>query len=474
MAEIQEILEEYIQFVVDYAPYLYVIPSSGADESFGKGAAAAAHAIDFLYEVYNDNRFESKREQMLSKIVELADFIISLQCNQQSSYAYGGFRSSENSNYYYAIDAMRAIPALIRAYELTGTQSYLDSAILAGGTFLYNMQRKPSEIGIHDKYYGGFAQAVAEDGSWIAEMHIVDLYGLKALRKLFDLTNDQKYMEMLNDMLNFYRYGIENLYVMFSPGPSGDGKWHRVGVYENTVIDDDFAYALHALYEYEGWSTTVRKVYEELNASDSGGGYPAYNSAVCWAGYIDVEAKMPACEYYDSVSAGILWKIRKRHDKISYEFSRKIIGKFYQEFMFWGLKFRDYSPVENKQSIVTVSWLGIFLIKYRPINTVFTRILDVIGEKVMFYPLVEEGEKKAYGEGVEIEAVVEPLRAEELVFEHGYVETDQIRVYVFSPIRNRDKIEWKGRFYEVGPVQEYSFRGETVYRASICRRMSET
>ena len=473
MTETREIIEKYIQFVIDYAPYFYVIPESGPDESFGKGTAAAAHAIDFLYEAYNDRRFEDSKNEILNKIVELAEFIVSLQCNQPDSYSYGGFKNLEAGTSYYSIDAMRAIPALIKAHELTGNQAYLDSAILAGGTFLYNMQKKPSEIGVHDKYYGGFAQAVTEDGVWSPEMRIVDLYGLKALKKLHDLTSDQKYAEMIDDMLAFYRYGIENFYLMFSPGPDGDGRWHRTGIGESAVFDDDFAYALNALYEYEGWTSTVRRVYGHLNASDCNSQYPAYNPAVCWAGYIDVEAKAPACQYYDAVSAGILWHIRRKHDKISYECSRKIIEKYHGNFMFWGLKFENYSPIEDKQSIITVSWLGIFLTRYKPINTTFTKILGSLGEKITFYPLVEEGEKASYGDEIEIEAVVEPLRSEEIVFESGYMESDQIKVYVYFPIRNRDRIEWKGRLYEVGPVEEYSFRGETVYKASVCRRVDK-
>lgn len=473
MVETEEIIQKYIQFILDYAPYFHVVPNSGPDESFGKGVAAAAHSIDFLYEIYKDKRFEDRKDEILSKVIEIADFIISLQCIQQDSYAYGGFKSREASTEYYSIDAMRAIPALIKVYELTENQTYLDSAILAGGTFLYNMQKKPSEIGVHDKYYGGFAHAVSEDSTWNPEMHIVDLYGLKALKMLQDLTADQKYFEMINDMLNFYRYGIENFYLIFSPSPNGDGKWHRVGIYENAVYDDDFAYALNALYEHEGWTSTVRKVYEHLNASDSNSHYPAYNPAICWAGYLDVEAKAPACHYYDAVSAGILWQIRRRRDKISYEYSRKIIERNYEKFMFWGLKFEDYSPIENKQSTITVSWLGIFLTKYKPVNTTFIRVLGTLGEKITFYPLVEEGEAAAYGEGIEMEAVVEPLRAEEIVFEPGYIESDQIKVYVYFPLRNRDRIEWKGRLYEAGPVQEYSFRGETIYKAAVCRRVDK-
>lgn len=473
MAETEEIIEKYLQFVIDYAPYFYVVPDQGPDESFGRGTAAAAHAIDFLYETYNDKRFDDWQGEILDKIVELADFIVSLQCNQPDSPAYGGFKNVEMGTSYYSIDAMRAIPALIEAYELTESQAYIDSAILAGGTFLHNMQRKPSEIGVHDKYYGGFAQTVTEDGAWNPEMHIVDLYGLKALKMLYDLTADQKYAQMISDMLNFYRYGIENFYLMFSPGPNGDGKWHRTGIYENAIFDDDFAYALNALYEYEGWSSTIRRVYSHLNSSDINSQYPAYNPAVCWAGYIDVDAKAPACQYYDAVSAGILWQIRRRHDKISYEYSRKIIEKYHENFTFWGLKFEDYAPIENEQSTITVSWIGLFLVKYKPAKTTFTKILDALGEKITFYPLIEEGEKSVYGDGIEMEAVIEPLRTEEIVFEAGYMESDQIRVYVYFPLRNRDRIEWKGKIYEAGPIQEYSFKGETVYKAAVCRRVDK-
>jgi len=468
---LRKILEIYLQFILDYAPYFYVIPDSSPDESFGKGPAAAAHAIDFLYEVYKNKQFEDRKAEIIDKIVELANFIVSLQYTAESSYAYGGFRSSERSTYYYSIDAMRAIPALIKAYELTENQSYADSAELSGGSFLYNMQWKPSEIGIHDKYYGGFAQAVTEDGSWIEDMYIVDLYGLKGLKKLYELTGDEKYAKMIDDMLGFYRYGIENFYAKFSPGPNGDGDWHRVDSAESTIIDDDFAYALNALYEYEGWSSTAKRVYETLNSILSAD-YPAYNPAICWAGYLNVENREAACNYYDAVTAGILWNIRRKHDKISYKFVEKVLRKNYEKLMFWGLKFEDYSPVEDKKSTITVSWLGIFLTNYKPVNTAFTKILEMFGEEVAFYPLVEEGEKTVYGSPIEIKAIIDSLNAEEVVLEPGRIETDYIKVYVFSPIRNHDKIEWKGKPYEVGSGQDYNFRGETVYKAAVCRRLA--
>ena len=46
--------DAYYQFIMDYAPYVYVIPESGPDMMWGRAAFAAAFAIDFLYEAYFD------------------------------------------------------------------------------------------------------------------------------------------------------------------------------------------------------------------------------------------------------------------------------------------------------------------------------------------------------------------------------------------------------------------------------------
>lgn len=180
--------QQYFTFIMDYAPYFYVIPGTGVDTEWGRGPAAAAHAIDFLNEAYQSSQFESEKTAIYNKIVELANYLVSIQCTDDGKLAYGGFQSKDGSADYYSIDAMRAVPALLKAYTLTGTTSYLDAATLAGETFLYNMQHKPSELEVHDQYYGGFAQAVTITDEWLPEMHSVDLYGLIALKKLYDRT----------------------------------------------------------------------------------------------------------------------------------------------------------------------------------------------------------------------------------------------------------------------------------------------
>jgi hypothetical protein len=44
--------EAYYNFVMDYAPYLYVTPSSGPDLTWGKATLAGAFAIDSSTDAY--------------------------------------------------------------------------------------------------------------------------------------------------------------------------------------------------------------------------------------------------------------------------------------------------------------------------------------------------------------------------------------------------------------------------------------
>ena len=57
---------------------------------------------------------------------------------------------------------------------------------------------------------------------------------------------------------------------------------------KNLIYDDDFSYGLLGLHGYEGWSSSVNKVYEFISAIGASSEYPSYNPAICWAGYVDV------------------------------------------------------------------------------------------------------------------------------------------------------------------------------------------
>ncbi|MEM3551829.1 MAG: hypothetical protein QXV01_12160, partial [Candidatus Bathyarchaeia archaeon] len=156
--------EAYYQFVMDYAPYVYVIPESGPDPAWGRAAFAAAFAIDFLSEAYSAKQFKDRKTAIYDKIVSLADWLLTQQCTDPQKKAYGGFKSNENSTYYYSVDACRVIPSLLRAYELTNDADYLNAAKLSGSTFLKTMQDQQA--------YGGFARAVTIEDAWLLQLDV--------------------------------------------------------------------------------------------------------------------------------------------------------------------------------------------------------------------------------------------------------------------------------------------------------------
>ncbi|MCW4003445.1 MAG: hypothetical protein NWE95_05995 [Candidatus Bathyarchaeota archaeon] len=465
----------YYQFVMDYAPYLYVIPEVGPDLSWGKAAFAAGFAVDFLYEAYFDAQFDDRSGEIEAKIVELADWIITQQITDEQKQAYGGFKSTETSAICYSVDIGRTVPALLKAYELTSKVNYLNSAKLAASTFLINMQQQPAALGIHDRYYGGFARAVDTAGTWQGQMDVESLYCLIALRMLCesDPTNKGIYQTMTQDAVNFYRVGIEDLALYFDPLPRGDGRWHRVGLSDDTVYDDSIAYALLGLYDFEGYSSTVRTTYNAINSIEASPQYPAYNSAICWAGYINTKTKTPTCVYYDTVAAGILTKIRRNHDKLSYDFSGKIITKNPDRFMFWGVNHATYEPVENQQAMATVCWLGQFLLNYEAPLTRFTQILNSKGENLTLYPITQAGERVSYGEGVALKAIVVPTKTEEFLIEPGFLVNDYISLHVFTPLRRYDKITRNGTEYEVTSIQDFTFKDEVIFCKATCRRLHQ-
>ena len=464
--------------MVNDLQYTYYVAKNGKmegpDPDYGRGAFPAAFAIDFLYEAYSASQFASKQTEIYDKIVELADFILTQQNTNPAKKAYGGFKNSETGTQHWSVDAGRCIPPLLKAYTLTNTVGYLDAAKLAGETFLYNMQHEPSVLALHDKYYGGFARYVDINDNWSQLMNVEDLYdfiGLKMLAQTYDTANKTKYETMMSDAVGFLRSGFEDLYLWFDPPPSGDGKWHRVGINETEIYDDPISFALLGLYTYEGWSLTCQRVYNFVQTIRADAEHPAYNPAICWPGYIDVVTRFPACAYYDAITSGILWKIRAAHDKSSFQFSMQIINKYQEEFMYWGPLFTDYSPITEQKAMANVSWLSMFFLNYEDPLTRFTQILRSHGENVILYAVQQAADTISYAEAVDIKAIISPARIEELLIEPGYIIKDYLTIHVFAPIRHHDKVRRKGVDYEVLNIQEFAFQGDILYRKATLRRL---
>ena len=72
--------EAYYQFVMDYAPYVYVIPPNTPDPAYGRGVLAASFAIDFLCEAYKAPQFGNRRGDIYAKVADLADWVLTQQC----------------------------------------------------------------------------------------------------------------------------------------------------------------------------------------------------------------------------------------------------------------------------------------------------------------------------------------------------------------------------------------------------------
>jgi len=458
--------------------YTYYVAKGGTvdhgDKDFGKGAFPAAFAIEFLYEAYSASQFSAFQATILAKIVELADWLVAQQCTDPAKKAYGGLKSSESSTEYWSIDAGRVIPALLKAYALTSTAGYLDAAKLAGYTFLYTMQHEPANLGIHDKYYGGFANKVTLADTWDTVMSIENLYcliGLKMLKDTYDTPNASRYVAMMSDLVGFLRDGFEQLYLYYQPPPSGAGEWYRVGLNDTEVYDDPVSFALLGLYTYETWSFTCQRVYNFVQAIRASGQYPAYWPEICWPGYIDVVTRFPACAYYDAITTGILWKIRKECDPPSFKLAYDVISKYGDEFLYWGPLFTDYSPITAQKAMANVTWLARMFLNYEEPLTQFTRILSSKGEAVLLYPVRQAVETVDYGEPLDILAIVSPLRAEEVVLEPGYLLNDFLVFYTFVPVRMHDKVRRQGEDYEIQSMQPFIYDNQRFYFKSVARRL---
>jgi len=461
--------------------YTYYVAKGGtvdhADKDSGKGAFPATFAIEFLYEAYSAAQFASEQAAIQTKITELADFLLTQQCTDNQKLAYGGFKSSESSAQYWAIDAGRVIPALLKAYVLVGTSGYLDAAKLAGYTFLYTMQQQPSVLGIHDKYYGGFANYVSLIDAWDSVMSVENLYcliGLKMLADTYDTANASRYNSMMADLVGFLREGFEQLYLYYQPPPSGLGKWYRVGLNDTEVYDDPVSFALLGLYHYEGWSSACQRVYNFVQAIRASGQYPAYWPEVCWPGYIDVVTRCPACPYYDGVTIGILWKVRKERDPPSFKLAYQVAEKYSDAFLNWGPQFTDFSPVTPSKAMANVSWIARMFLNYEEPSTQFTRILNSKGEQVLLYPVRQAVETVDYGEPLDLLAVVSALRAEQVLIEPGYYLNDYLAFYTFLPVRSHDKIRRQGEDYEMQTVTPFTYQNQRFYFKAVARRLLAT
>ena len=98
--------DAYYQFIIDYAPYIYVIPPDTPDPTWGRAAFTVAFAIDFLYQAYYDSEFASKQADIYNKIVSLANWILTQPKHfpfQMKAFIFEPYPKPNPQSYVYAL-----------------------------------------------------------------------------------------------------------------------------------------------------------------------------------------------------------------------------------------------------------------------------------------------------------------------------------------------------------------------------------
>ncbi len=517
----------YFQFVMHYAPFVYVVPTVLSSATIGQKTVTVADGSKF--EAGYPVQISDSGGSEWNTVASVLGNVVTMENNLQRTYYAANAGKVEGPEPAYGrgvMSASFAVDFLTQAYgaaQFAGQQSAVlakiveladwiltqqcsDPAKLAYGGFA-SAEGSPQYWSIDagrcipalleayqltgdsryldaaklcggtflktvqdQQSYGGFARAVAIDDGWLLELDTESLYCLIGLKMLADVdtANASFYRGIADKAIAFLREGVENLWLYFEPA---DGAWHRVGLSENEIYDDSLGFALLGLFIYEGWSDTCKAVYGSLQGIKAPAEFPAYNPAICWPGYIDVKSRSPACAYYDDVTSGILWRIRAAHDKPSLAFSVLVAEKYQAEFMDWGPLFTDYSPIIAAKAMANVSWLAQLFLNYANSSSPFARILAGRGETVTLYPLLAVGDNAAYGDGLAVKAVVATGAAGELVFEVGYTMQDYLTVYGLAAFRMHDKVRRGGVDYEVQTVQSIALKGDPEYFKCTCRRL---
>jgi hypothetical protein len=103
--------------------------------------------------------------------------------------------------------------------------------------------------------------------------------------------------------------------------------------------------------------------------------------------------------------------------------------------------------------------------------TRFVQILRSRAENLTLYPIRQSVDTVSYGEQLDFKAIVAPTRIDNILLEPGYMISDYIILYTFTPLRSHDKVHRRGLYYEVESIQSFDFQNETAYLRVVCRRM---
>jgi len=108
----------------------------------------------------------------------------------------------------------------------------------------------------------------------------------------------------------------------------------------------------------------------------------------------------------------------------------------------------------------------------------FSQILSKEGEDVTWKkrslgatPDPETGDLPVTWTTETIKAIVQPVRAGQIVLEAGFSFEDYRYAFVTADLQIQDRITYQNEDYEVLTVQPWYFRGSLEYRVALIRRL---
>jgi len=333
------------EFVLRHAPYKQVAPESGnPNTSIGRTPGSACEVIRFLTLL---SRAAPSDAQVLAKAKSLADWVINLQQTNEISPAYGGVPSTPDlpppaNRYFYAIDAGFCGAAMFELYDLTKDEKYARAG-LRFADFLVNLQSGPRRpyarpAGMDD----GFCEFVVDAGpepAWNCDRHVKTLSALPALRRASIHSGKSHYEAAAASARAFLVPGLAGAWEYADAAALSACRdrecpnvWRRIkgpnGEPDHFVYGDTLAYALRGLFEYEGPSSDVRRLYQEFS-SYRGNDLKTqrYDGRIAFAGYLHPASRSPdpLSGYYDLVTLGILHGLRRSISPDDYAVADRVL-----------------------------------------------------------------------------------------------------------------------------------------------------
>jgi len=283
----------------------------------------------YLYNlIVEDRRPAAWITRAKSKLKELADYLVSQQAKVAAftgTAYYGGFNCTTagpdrpDSAVFGAESTYMGGLACLYAYRVHGTSSYLQAARDAATNL--RLMQCPDKLATHyvkdaggNRWHSGAWTSAYFDSGTVPQpftFEVLDIAGLWFLKELKTTDGERTYgftgyggladfnsdtaaplSTMISEADAFWTNGVGgtvgfsastpyNYYQHAINGVAGTASWQRYGSGENIILGSQYAVALWALNNYEGYSTRVAAIHSWLRSATSNSTYatPATYSA---------------------------------------------------------------------------------------------------------------------------------------------------------------------------------------------------